>query len=88
MTRGNKERLEALSPEGKLFPLKAKERANLLLLVASEFPEVHRVSWQHNGVWLKKNGGKSTHLTTSISVHSLLLTIITMLCIRSPPFHF
>lgn len=44
MTRGNKERLEALSPEGKLFPLKAKERANPLSLVATGFPKVHTVS--------------------------------------------
>lgn len=44
MTHDIKERLEALIPEGKLFPLKAKEWANPLSLVATGFPKVHRVS--------------------------------------------
>lgn len=44
MTHGNKEHLEALSPEGKLFPLKAKEWPHPLSLVSAGFPKPVRAS--------------------------------------------
>lgn len=60
MTSGNKEGLEALSPEGKLFPIKAKEHRNLLSLdIAGGSQTLSRYQWQSSGVWLEKRSAFS-----------------------------